>query len=109
MDNSRAAFARANVPRAVGPVKARAVGSLAACVDRCYERAMMSRRLAAWGVHLYTASGAVIGLLALDAIARGALAAAFAWMALAMLIDSTDGTLARRARVKEVLPYFDGS
>jgi hypothetical protein len=28
-------------------------------------------------------------------------------MALAMLIDCTDGTLARRARVKDVLPHFD--
>ena len=66
-------------------------------------------RRAAWGVHLYTASGAVLALLALDAIARTAYAAAFAWMSVAMVIDCTDGTLARRARVKEVLPHFDGS
>jgi len=65
--------------------------------------------LAAWGVHLYTASGAVLALLALEAIGRDAYAAAFAWMAVAMFIDCTDGTLARRARVKEVLPHFDGS
>jgi len=70
---------------------------------------MRWRHLAAWGVHLYTASGAVIGMLALDAITRGAYGAAFAWMILATLIDSTDGTLARRARVKEVLPHFDGA
>ncbi len=66
-------------------------------------------RLKAWAVHLYTASGAVMALLALDAIGRDAYAAAFAWMAVAMFIDCTDGTLARRARVKEVLPGFDGS
>jgi phosphatidylcholine synthase len=66
-------------------------------------------RRAAWGVHLYTASGAVLALLALDATARGAYAAAFAWMAIAMFVDCTDGTLARRVHVKEVLPYFDGS
>jgi phosphatidylcholine synthase len=66
-------------------------------------------RRAAWGVHLYTASGAVLALLALEAIARASYAAAFAWMALAMFVDCTDGTLARRARVKEVLPNFDGS
>jgi phosphatidylcholine synthase len=66
-------------------------------------------RLKAWGVHLYTASGAVLALLALDAIGRDAYAAAFAWMAVAMLVDCTDGTLARRARVKDVLPQFDGS
>jgi phosphatidylcholine synthase len=64
---------------------------------------------AAWAVHLYTASGSVLALLAVDAITRNAYAAAFAWLAVAMFIDCTDGTLARRARVKEVLPYFDGS
>ena len=66
-------------------------------------------RLAAWAVHFYTAFGSVLGLLALDAIARQGYPAAFAWMALATFIDSTDGTLARRARVKEVLPHFDGA
>jgi phosphatidylcholine synthase len=64
---------------------------------------------AAWAVHLYTASGAVLALLAVDAITRDAYATAFAWLAVAMFIDCTDGTLARRARVKAVLPYFDGS
>ena len=64
---------------------------------------------AAWAVHLYTASGAVLAFLALEAIGRDAYAAAFGWMALAMAIDCTDGTLARRARVKQVLPQFDGS
>ena len=66
-------------------------------------------RLRAWGVHLYTGSGAVLALLALDAVGRDAFGAAFLWMAIAMFIDCTDGTLARRARVKHVLPQFDGS
>jgi len=66
-------------------------------------------RRRAWGVHLYTGSGAVLALLALDAIGRDAFGAAFTWMAIAMFIDCTDGTLARRARVKQVLPQFDGS
>lgn len=74
--------------------------------ERTYPR---DARLKAWAVHLYTASGAVLALLALDAIGRDAYAAAFAWMAVAMVIDCTDGTLARRARVKDVLPQFDGS
>jgi phosphatidylcholine synthase len=66
-------------------------------------------RMAAWAVHLYTASGAVLALLALEAIGRDRYAVAFGWMSLAMFIDCTDGTLARRARVKEVLPNYDGS
>jgi phosphatidylcholine synthase len=64
---------------------------------------------AAWAVHLYTALGAVVGFFALDATAHGDYGLAFVWMAVAIVIDATDGTLARRARVKEVLPQFDGA
>lgn len=66
-------------------------------------------RWRAWGVHAYTASSAVLALLALDAVADGRFGAAFAWLAVAMCIDCTDGTLARRLRVKQVLPHFDGA
>jgi len=69
----------------------------------------MSPILAAWGVHLYTAAGAALGFFALAASSRGDYRLAFVWMAIAVFIDVTDGTLARRVRVKEVLPYFDGS
>lgn len=70
---------------------------------------MNTSRLAAWAVHLYTALGSILALLALAAIARGAYGTAFAWMAVALFVDSTDGALARRARVKTVLPGFDGA
>ncbi len=69
----------------------------------------MSPALAAWSVHLYTGLGAAIGFFALVAITQGNYRLAFFWMALATFIDCTDGTLARRVRVKEVLPHFDGS
>jgi phosphatidylcholine synthase len=65
--------------------------------------------LAAWGVHLYTALGAAVGFFALVATWNGNYRLAFAWMAVALFIDCTDGTLARRARVKQVLPQFDGA
>ncbi|MCX8071580.1 MAG: CDP-alcohol phosphatidyltransferase family protein [Candidatus Binatia bacterium] len=70
---------------------------------------MNTTQLAAWSVHLYTALGAVLGFLALEAIARDQYALAFLWMAVATIIDSTDGSLARRFRVKQVLPTFDGA
>jgi len=66
-------------------------------------------RALAWSVHLYTALGAVIALEALVATVRGDARAAFLWMAAALAIDSSDGTLARAARVKEVVPTYDGS
>jgi phosphatidylcholine synthase len=69
----------------------------------------MSRSLIlAWLVHLYTALGAVVGFISLLFIEQGDARAAFFLMALAIVIDATDGTLARAARVKEVLPWFDG-
>jgi phosphatidylcholine synthase len=63
----------------------------------------------AWLVHLYTASGAVIAFLALLFIQQERFQAAFWLMYLAVLIDASDGTLARRARVKELIPGFDGA
>ena len=70
----------------------------------------MSRSLLfAWLVHLYTALGAAVGFLSLLAIDQGLFREAFCLMAVAVVIDATDGTLARAARVKEVLPWFDGN
>ena len=62
----------------------------------------------AWGVHLFTASGAVVGVLALLAIHAGELRAAALWMLLAMAIDSLDGSMARAVGVSRLLPHFDG-
>jgi len=63
---------------------------------------------AAWSVHLFTATGAVVGLMALLAIYAGDYHRAALLMLVALSIDSVDGTLARRARVAEVIPGFDG-
>jgi phosphatidylcholine synthase len=66
-------------------------------------------RLAGAAVHLYTASGSVLGLLIVLAAFEGDVEAAL-WLGLATLfIDGTDGMLARRFRVKETIPWFDGA
>jgi phosphatidylcholine synthase len=62
----------------------------------------------AWGVHAFTASGGVAGALALLAIVRGAFATAGLLMLAALLIDSVDGTLARRIGVARLVPRIDG-
>jgi phosphatidylcholine synthase len=67
-----------------------------------------ARRTLAWAVHLLTASGAAVGLAALLETARGDPRAALLWMLLALVIDSVDGTLARRAEVERVVPRIDG-
>jgi phosphatidylcholine synthase len=66
------------------------------------------RVLLAWGVHLITAGGAVLGVLALLAVAQGDFPSAAILMLSALAIDSIDGTLARLFKVAEVLPDFDG-
>ena len=70
----------------------------------------MSRSLIlAWLVHLYTALGAIVGFFSILAIEQGSFREAFFLMALTVVIDATDGTLARAARVKELIPWFDGN
>ena len=63
----------------------------------------------AWLVHLYTASSALFGFLALTSVAGGHYRDAFAWMALTIAIDATDGVLARWANVSSRLPHFNGA
>ncbi len=67
-----------------------------------------ARRVLAWGVHVFTASGAVLGAASLLAIRSGDLRLAGLFMLVALFLDSVDGTLARAARVSEVLPHMDG-
>ncbi len=66
-------------------------------------------RLRAVAVHLYTASGAVLALLILVAAYNGDAVRALWLMLASLIIDSTDGLLARRLRVSEALPFFDGA
>ncbi|MBN1205666.1 MAG: hypothetical protein JXB05_12175 [Myxococcaceae bacterium] len=68
----------------------------------------LGRRVLAWSIHLFTASGAVYGLLAVLAIERREPTPALLWLGLAMFVDAVDGTIARAVRVNEVLPRFDG-
>ena len=69
----------------------------------------MTGKLAlAWLVHLYTALGAVVAFVTIVFIEQLKFQEAFWLMSLAVAIDATDGTLARAARVKEVIPRFDG-
>lgn len=72
-------------------------------------KASVLRHAAAWGVHLLTASGAVIAFIALGCVHEGRVGDAFRWLAVAMFVDCIDGTLARAVGVKIVLPWFDGT
>lgn len=62
----------------------------------------------AWLVHAYTGAGAVLAFLAAQAAIARDFRMAFIWLFVAVLVDSTDGVLARAARVHERLPRFPG-
>src|ERR1700741_4539054 len=67
-----------------------------------------NRKLLAWGVHIFTASGLFVGFLALVSIVHRDWRAALLLLFVAVLIDPVDGTLARIVQVKQVLPDVDG-
>ena len=65
--------------------------------------------VAAWLVHLYTASGFVLAFLAAQSAIDHDFRSAFFYLSAQVFVDATDGMLARAARVSERLPWFSGS
>src|SRR6202140_160070 len=65
-------------------------------------------RAAAFSVHIFTAMGAGIALIALLEAVREHWAAMFAWLGVALVIDAVDGPLARRLDVVRVQPNWSG-
>ncbi|MBV0891304.1 CDP-alcohol phosphatidyltransferase family protein [Paracoccus sp. Z118] len=68
----------------------------------------MKERFQALSVHLLTATGAVLALLAILAAVQGRWSAMFIWLIAAMIVDGIDGPLARRYGVKANWPTLDG-
>ncbi len=69
-----------------------------------------NRRIRAYAVHAYTASGVALAFLAAAEISGATPDArvVFLYLTGAVLIDATDGPLARRWQVKQWLPTIDG-
>lgn len=65
-------------------------------------------RARAFSVHIFTALGAAVALIAMVEAVREQWAAMFLWLGLALVIDGVDGTLARRYDVANVLPNWSG-
>ncbi|HMA35479.1 MAG TPA: CDP-alcohol phosphatidyltransferase family protein [Chloroflexia bacterium] len=63
----------------------------------------------AFTVHIYTAAGVVLAFLMVLAAISGNTVSALWLGGAAVIIDGTDGALARRLRVQERIPWFDGS
>lgn len=68
----------------------------------------MITRLGAASVHVLTATGAVLALLALRAAHESDWQMMFVWLGSALFVDAIDGPLARRVKVETILPRFSG-
>lgn len=67
-----------------------------------------SARAAAFSVHIFTALGAGVALIAMVQAVRENWAAMFGWLGVALVIDGLDGPIARRLDVVQVLPDWSG-
>jgi phosphatidylcholine synthase len=67
-----------------------------------------SKRAAAFSVHIFTALGAGVALLALLEAVREHWAAMFVWLGVALVIDAIDGPIARRLDVGRLQPNWSG-
>lgn len=63
----------------------------------------------ALAIHMFTASGALAGLMSLVHLFSNDITGTFMWLGIALVIDSIDGPLARKFRISEALPGFDGA
>jgi phosphatidylcholine synthase len=66
-------------------------------------------RALAFAIHILTACGAALALIALIAAARGDWPPMFIALGLALIIDTIDGPLARRFEVARMLPRWSGA
>lgn len=65
--------------------------------------------VAAWSVHLFTASAACIGVFSLVKIYQHEYIFALWLMLITVVIDAVDGSLARLFNIKNILPKIDGA
>jgi phosphatidylcholine synthase len=65
-------------------------------------------RAAAFCVHIFTALGAGVALIAMLEAVREHWVAMFAWLGVALVIDAVDGPIARRLDVARVQPNWSG-
>jgi phosphatidylcholine synthase len=68
----------------------------------------MSPKLNALSVHLLTATGAVLSMLAMLAAVEEKWDLMFLWLVVALVVDGIDGPLARKFDVKANWPTYDG-
>ncbi len=74
-----------------------------------YMAQRMRTKPSAFAVHLFTASGAALALLALVAASAGEWRTMFLWLGVGLVVDGIDGPLARKFDVKHNAANWDGT
>src|ERR1700686_144952 len=77
-------------------------------MDQDSSQSTLAIRAAAFSVHVFTALGAGVALIAMLEAVREHWAAMFAWLGVALIIDAIDGPIARRLDVVHVQPNWSG-
>src|SRR2546430_5674371 len=77
-------------------------------MDQDSSQATPAIRLAAFGVHIFTALGAGIALIAMLEAVREHWANMFGWLGVALVVDAIDGPLARKLDVVRLQPNWSG-
>jgi phosphatidylcholine synthase len=75
---------------------------------RTDERVSLARRACGFSVHLFTALGAALGLMALVAATAEDWTTMFVLLGIALMVDGIDGTFARYLDVPTLLPRWSG-
>jgi len=109
--NVRAGFARRNA--ASGNMQITVIpDSTAQAMDQHMDQdssqSSPAIRAAAFSVHVFTALGAGVALIAMLEAVREHWGAMFAWLGVALIIDAVDGPIARRLDVERVQPNWSG-
>jgi phosphatidylcholine synthase len=77
-------------------------------MDQDSSQSTLAIRAAAFSVHVFTALGAGVALIAMLEAVREHWAAMFAWLGVALIIDAIDGPIARRLDVLHIQPNWSG-
>src|SRR5204863_8620099 len=77
-------------------------------MDQDSSQATPAIRAAAFSVHIFTALGAGLALIAMLEAVREHWAAMFAWLGVALVVDAIDGPIARRLDVVRLQPNWSG-
>jgi phosphatidylcholine synthase len=62
----------------------------------------------AYLVHVFTTTGIICGILAIQSVFNEQLNLAFVWLGIALVVDGTDGFFARRYEVTKFAPRING-